>query len=132
MKTKETVEYRNKVLIVDDNKSIRVLLQHLLKDAGYETVCLSDGEAAYHCLSNSSDDFKIAIIDLEMPVMGGIEVVRKIRSKGIFLPVIAMTAKMLEDSCWNYGMPGFDGLVTKPFAQNAIVHAIQREIERCV
>ncbi len=132
MKVKEKVEYKNKVLIVDDNSSIRVLLQHLVEEAGYQAVCLSNGEAAYHCLSNSSGDFEIAFVDLEMPVMGGIEVVRKIRSKGIFLPVIAMTAKVLEDSCSNYGMPGFDGLVTKPFTQNVIVHTIKRETERRV
>jgi len=79
-----------KALVVDDTKSIRLLLTTCLETMGYEVLGAINGEEALKLFK--SIDFDIAFIDIKMPEISGTEVLRRIRSLGNQVPVVIMTA----------------------------------------
>ena len=85
---------KQKILIVDDEQSIRTLLDYNLKDAGYETICASDGEVALTIAENDKPD--LILLDLMLPKINGFEVCTILRNQGIHIPIIMLTAKADE------------------------------------
>ncbi|KOA18181.1 sporulation initiation phosphotransferase F [Clostridium homopropionicum DSM 5847] len=79
-----------KALVVDDTKSIRLLLTTCLETMGYEVSSAVNGEEALNLFQ--STDYDIAFIDIKMPEISGTEVLRRIRSLGNQVPVVIMTA----------------------------------------
>lgn len=79
-----------KALVVDDTKSIRLLLTTCLETMGYEVSSAINGEEALKLFQNN--DYDIAFIDIKMPEISGTEVLRRIRSLGNQVPVVIMTA----------------------------------------
>lgn len=79
-----------KVLVVDDTKSIKMLLTTCLEFSGYEVVTASHGTEALELLSKYKVD--LIFLDIKMPEISGTEVLRRMRGMGIETPVIIMTA----------------------------------------
>lgn len=79
-----------KALVVDDTKSIRLLLSTCLETMGYEVSSAVNGEEALKLFETNAYD--IAFIDIKMPEISGTEVLRRIRSLGNQVPVVIMTA----------------------------------------
>jgi len=107
----------HKVLIVDDIFYNRVLLKEILEDLDCTTEQASNGLEAINKLKNST--FDIIFMDIEMPVMNGIETTKLIRqnsdaqiSKTI---IIAITAFDPSSFFEEYSNVGFDSLITKPY-----------------
>lgn len=91
------------VLIVDDQKSIRALLNNILKVAGYEVIEADDGEKALKVLSGG-EKIDLIITDLNMPTMDGIQLIWETRklSRHTFTPICVLTteseqAKLVAD-----------------------------------
>lgn len=118
-----------KILIAEDNGSIAKFLELKLSLLGFESIVCADGESASHYLLNNPERPALALFDLNMPVMGGLSALRKVRSKGVFIPVIAMTSSILGEALGLGALPGFDGLLTKPFADGALREIISTHIE---
>jgi len=78
------------ILVVDDEENIRILYREELVDCGYEVVLAENGEAALQKLSESKPD--LIILDIKMPGMSGIELLKKIREDDKEIPVIMCTA----------------------------------------
>jgi two-component system response regulator (stage 0 sporulation protein F) len=79
-----------KVLIVDDQKGIQQMLQAFFEIEGYETVTANNGSEAVEWVKKGNID--LVIMDVKMPIMGGIEALKDIRKINPQLPVIMMTA----------------------------------------
>jgi CheY-like chemotaxis protein len=79
-----------KVLVVDDEEGIRFLYQEELEDEGYEVTLASNGEEALEKLSANGID--LVLLDIKMPGMDGVEVLRRIKEKSKDVPVILSTA----------------------------------------
>ena len=104
-----------KVLVLEDEESIRSFIVLNLKRAGYETVEFGTGEAAVNYVI-SHGDVAIAILDVMLPDISGFEVCRKIRTFGSKTGIIMLTAMSQETDKVEGLMSGADDYVTKPFS----------------
>ncbi|MEC4686243.1 MAG: response regulator [Nitrospirota bacterium] len=84
-----------KILIVDDDPSIRMLYKEELEDEGYEVVTASSGEEALRLFEEENPD--LVTLDILMPDMDGIQVLRKMKEKRPRLPIIMSTAYDYRD-----------------------------------
>ena len=82
------------VLLVEDDRAIRVLPERWLEDSGYTVQALDTGEDCLQALGNSLPD--AILLDVNLPGLSGIDVLEAIRDSQHFLPVIMMTSEMPE------------------------------------
>ncbi len=119
-----------KILIAEDDSSIREALTEALEADGHEVIAVADGAAAVSHFKASAYD--LVLLDLMMPKMSGYDVCRRIREKDQRVPVIMLTAKGEEiDKVLGLEL-GADDYVTKPFGLRELlarVHAAFRRSE---
>jgi two-component system OmpR family response regulator len=116
-----------KVLIVDDEASIRDLLTRTLRFEDFETQAVANGLDAIDAIATYQPD--IILLDVMLPDMNGFSVTKKIRSQGVTTPVLFLTAKDEAEHKVQGLTVGGDDYVTKPFSLAEIVariHAILR------
>ena len=102
----------NKILVVDDEKEIRNLIEIYLKNEGYEVKKASNGEEAIKILEK--EDIQLMILDIMMPKMDGIEVCKKVREH-LSIPILMLSAKSEDMDKIEGIMTGADDYMTKPF-----------------
>ena len=116
-----------KILVAEDNKTNRFILQKMLESQDVEIRFANDGKIAVDMfLSNASD---VVLMDVSMPVMGGLEATRKIRNFEIAnqqkpTPIIALTANAFESDRQDCIAAGMDGFLSKPILQKNLIEAI--------
>ncbi|MBK6460668.1 MAG: response regulator [Myxococcales bacterium] len=88
---------RGTVLIADDQRAICATLGVLLRTLGFETVAAPDGGAALELFRSHRDDIVLALLDMTMPVLSGVETLKALRDMKPTLPVILSTGFSLED-----------------------------------
>jgi len=116
-----------KILVVDDEREIAELIRDYLKATGYEVVTASNGEEGLDRFHSEKPD--MAILDIMMPIMDGLELCRKIRSESN-IPILMLTAKK-EDSDKILGLGlGADDYVTKPFSPRELIARVQSQLRR--
>ncbi|QDL92187.1 response regulator transcription factor [Paroceanicella profunda] len=115
------------IALVDDDRNILASLSILLESEGFEIRTYSDGATALHALSASPPD--IAVLDIKMPRMDGMEVLRRLRRKSE-VPVIFLTSKDDEvDEMLGLRM-GADDYIRKPFSQRLLIERIRAVLRR--
>jgi two-component system response regulator MprA len=103
-----------RVLVVDDDAAVRQSLERSLRFEGYEVATAPDGLAAIELIARDRPD--IAILDVMMPRMDGLEACRQLRARGDDLPVLMLTARdSLADRVSGLDV-GADDYLVKPFA----------------
>ncbi|ADP83122.1 two component transcriptional regulator, winged helix family [Pseudofrankia inefficax] len=103
-----------RVLVVDDDAAVRQSLERSLRFEGYEVATAADGLAALELISRERPD--IAVLDVMMPRMDGLEACRQLRARGDDLPVLMLTARDgLADRVSGLDV-GADDYLVKPFA----------------
>ncbi|HNW45623.1 MAG TPA: response regulator transcription factor [Elusimicrobiales bacterium] len=110
-----------KILIADDDLLFRTLVSEVLTDAGYEVSAHENGALAWESLQAEGAD--MAVLDVNMPEMDGIELLRHIRADDRFkaMPVLMLTIRsMVDDQVESYN-DGADDYLTKPFANEVLV-----------
>lgn len=118
-----------KVLHVDDDPMNLRVVQEILGAFGHQAVMACSGREALERLSQ--EDFDIALLDIHMPGMSGIEVVQRLRAGGgpeSATPVIALTADVYSRRPAEYLALGFNDFVSKPI----LVSGLMASIKRCV
>ena len=117
-----------KILIVDDEKEIRDLVEIYLKGEGFITVKAGDGEEALKVLEEEKD-IDLIILDLMMPKLNGIEACLKIREQRD-MPIIMLSAKSEDvDKILGLNM-GADDYLTKPFNPLELVARVKSQLRR--
>jgi len=107
-----------RILVVDDIYTNRYLLCELIKLTGHEAIPAENGEQAIEILK--SQEIHMVFMDIEMPVMNGIETTLYIRNEMDAplnaIPIIALTAHSPDLFFEDYSDIGFDELITKPYS----------------
>lgn len=121
---------KKKILVVDDEPSISMLIEFNLKLVGFEVHCVFDGEAVFDAIQTFRPD--LIVLDLMLPKMDGFQVCRKLRNQNNLVPIIMLTAMQdLTDKIAGLDN-GADDYMTKPFSPQELIsriHAIHRRIQ---
>ena len=120
-----------KLLFVEDEKELSDAISTLLKENNYEVKQVFDGQEALDALKN--DSFDLIILDIMLPKVDGLTVLKNIRSEKNLTPVILLTALGDEKTKVNGLELGADDYITKPFSSNELIariRAILRRVEK--
>lgn len=118
------------VLIAEDEASIRDFVVINLHRSGYEVIEASNGEEAIQKFDEHSSEIDVAILDIMMPVIDGLEVCKYIRSKSKKTGIIMLTARTQEMDKVTGLMVGADDYVTKPFSPSELMARIDAVYRR--
>ncbi|HWG20865.1 MAG TPA: response regulator transcription factor [Terracidiphilus sp.] len=117
-----------RVLVVDDEPAIRRALRPPLTELGFEMAEVSRGEMALDLLR--TEPFDAVLLDVNMPGIGGIETLRRIRAMAPRLPILMLTVRDREEEKVNALELGADDYVTKPFGVRELVARIRAAVRR--
>jgi len=121
---------RERILVVDDDRSIVKVVRGYLEQAGFEVIMAYDGEGALHMLRSERPD--LLVLDLMLPDRDGWEITRLIRGDSTLgqTPIIMLTARV-EDTDKIIGLElGADDYITKPFNAREIVARVRSLLRR--
>ncbi|MEW9698145.1 response regulator [Paenibacillus sp. SI8] len=119
---------KKKILVVDDEPSISMLIEFNLKLVGFEVHCVFDGEAVFEAIQTFRPD--LIVLDLMLPKMDGFQVCRKLRNQNNLVPIIMLTAMQdLTDKIAGLDN-GADDYMTKPFSPQELISRIQAIMRR--
>jgi CheY-like chemotaxis protein len=110
-----------RVLIVDDDPTIRAVLRATLAEAGYETVEAADGAEALLCLQR--ERFNVIVLDLDMPVMNGRAFSRRMREHGEAIPTLILSAHGAREAAEELGAAA---ALDKPFDVDEVAGTVAR------
>ncbi|MFA5859094.1 MAG: ATPase, T2SS/T4P/T4SS family [Elusimicrobiota bacterium] len=121
---------KKRILIADDDPSIRMLLSKYLENSGYKVLIAQDGVEAVGIISKTVPD--LLILDLMMPKMDGFSVINKVRiALGLIkLPIIVLTAKSDEESQVNVMNIGANDYLIKPFNPKILISRVDAVFRR--
>jgi DNA-binding response OmpR family regulator len=102
------------VLIADDDPDIRQLVRLRLERSGYDVISAEDGLEALELARDRSPD--LAILDVSMPSMNGLDVARALRDENATLPLILLTGRVRDEDVLEGANAGVDRYITKPFS----------------
>lgn len=117
-----------KILVVDDDKEIVQLLEIYVRNEGYEPVSAYNGKDALTKL-NTTPDIGLVILDLMMPEMDGMEVIKRIR-KDSSIPILVLSAKTADMDKIQGLITGADDYVTKPFNPLEVMARVRSLLRR--
>lgn len=116
------------IMIVDDEPGVRALLSDTLRIAGFETIEANDGMAALTLLRTNKP--ALMVIDINMPLMDGFELVERLRSTNDLTPVLMLTAREDKNDISRGLKLGADDYVIKPFGIEELVLRIKAILRR--
>ncbi len=116
-----------RIVIADDIFTNRLLLSEIIEDLGHEIISVENGQEAVNAIKNN--DVDLVLMDIEMPVMNGLEAMKHIRNKLTIpkcdIPVIALTAHNPKIFFNNYKDIGFNQLLTKPYSVKKVTELLE-------
>ena len=116
------------VLLVDDDASIRRMLERTLAAEGYDVAAVSDGGAAMAAVERSVPD--AIVLDVAMPGLDGLSVTRRLRGKGLAVPILLLTARdALEERVAGLDA-GADDYLVKPFEARELAARLRALLRR--
>ncbi|CUR63229.1 MULTISPECIES: response regulator transcription factor [Leuconostoc] len=117
-----------KILVVDDEPAISTLLKYNLEQNGYQVTIATDGQSAYELIGEQT--FDAILLDLMLPVMDGMTVLKNLRQDKIATPVLLVTAKGDEfDRVFGLEL-GADDYITKPFSLREVLARLKAVLRR--
>jgi DNA-binding response OmpR family regulator len=118
-----------RILIVEDDRSLCEALTAFLKAENFEVVSASDGKEGFRLASQEKMD--LIILDLGLPLMGGMDVCKGLREKRITTPIIMLTGEKKEEIDKVLGLEfGADDYVTKPFGMKELLARAKAVLRR--
>jgi excisionase family DNA binding protein len=126
-KAAETTPPRSRILLVDDEESIRKLLSRMLESA-YDVEVAPDGETAMRLLREPDAHYDLLISDLNMPGIDGLMLIREAQRIDPTLPAIVITGYSSESSAIAALNLGVAGYLTKPFGTTQVLAAAAKAL----
>lgn len=122
---------RKKILIVDDDPSIREILATQLTRLEYETIVATDGEEAVSLFKSEKPD--LVLMDVMMPLMDGLTACQKIRAgekKGRRVPVLFLTARDTRHDQLSSALSGGDDFISKPISLQELRQHVEAALQQ--
>ena len=116
------------ILVVDDNQDIRDLITLIVEEEGYGVLAASDGESALNLLQIHQPE--LLLLDVMMPGLSGIDVLKEIRATGNVVPVLMITAKSQSMDIELALAAGANSYIVKPFRADALLEKISSLISQ--
>jgi two-component system OmpR family response regulator len=117
-----------KVLLVDDEARLAAAVSLGLRAEGFVVVNAYDGVEGLH--QATEDEFDVVVLDIMLPGLNGYEVLRRLRARGVWTPVLMLTAKDGEFDETDAFDLGADDYLTKPFSFNVLVARLRALVRR--
>ena len=118
----------SQIIVIEDDRAILRGLKDNLECESYEVLTATDGEQGYRLIQEHNPD--LIVLDLMMPKMDGYELCRKVRSEGMAVPILMLTARS-EEMDRVHGLDiGADDYVTKPFSVPELLARIRAILRR--
>ncbi|MDX1757192.1 MAG: CHASE domain-containing protein [Marinobacter sp.] len=119
------------LLLVEDNELNQIVAKSFLDSAGAEVVVAENGKQALDLLRAGDGQFDLVLMDVQMPVMDGLTATRLVREElQLHLPVLAMTAGVLESERERCLQAGMDDFIAKPIVQAQMLDTIKRHLTK--
>ena len=117
-----------RILVADDNRINRLILEQILASAGYEVDVVNDGEAALKRLAVGR--YRAALLDLHMPGLDGVDLLRRYRllKAGARIPIVMLTADATLEAKSDCAEAGADAFLTKPVTAETLLSTLDRLI----
>jgi len=128
VKNSDTVLGKKRILVVDDEKNIRLTVQHSLIAADYEVETAANGLEGLQKFR--SGHFDLILMDLRMPQINGIEMLREIRETDKHAAAIVITAYLTIETLLEAFSLGVSDYIRKPFSPNDVRETVKRVIAR--
>ena len=122
----ELIMAKDKILIADDETDIALILKLQLEDAGYRTVRVRDGVEALEALAK--EQFELLLLDIKMPRMDGLQVLKSVRAGYPSMVVVMMTAHGSEEIAVQAMKEGALDYIAKPFSNDDMLKRVERAI----
>ncbi len=117
---------RAHVLVVEDSEDNQFLMTHLLSKAGLTFQTAANGAEALELMKDRK--FDLILMDLQMPVMDGLEATRQIRNSGNTIPIIAVTAHAMKENRIEARKIGVDDYLTKPIDFDTLMKSVTERL----
>ncbi|MEK7357248.1 MAG: response regulator, partial [Bdellovibrionota bacterium] len=101
-----------RILVIDDSRDNQVLIQRMLERRGAHVDFASDGRSGVELAQH--ERFDLILMDLQMPEIDGFEATRRLRAAGSKVPIVALTAHVIEEVRGECTLAGCDGFLAKP------------------
>ncbi|MBE0497887.1 MAG: response regulator [Campylobacterales bacterium] len=113
------VRFVGRVLVAEDNRVNQMVIDEYLRQFSLDTVIVENGLEALNRLEHEA--FDLIFMDVNMPVMGGVEAMRQIKAKKLTSPVVALTANAMEGDRESFIAKGFDAYLAKPLVREELI-----------
>ncbi|MCB0352328.1 MAG: response regulator [Bdellovibrionales bacterium] len=123
----DSKRYHGRVLVVEDEPLNLKLIRHILEKVGLQVTSSSDGNDAVSCAVNG--DFDLILMDMHLPSLDGISATKAIRQRGVFSPIVALTASQDRSEIESFFEAGCEEYVPKPFERSQLYQCIQKYFE---
>ena len=128
MTTQAVVGAKNKVLIVEDDRTLRETLRYNLVADGFDVVVAEDGGEGLMAARSENPD--VIVLDLMLPTLSGIEICKSLRRDGSITPIVMLTARDAEVDRIGGLESGADDYVTKPFSVRELLARVNAQVRR--
>jgi CheY-like chemotaxis protein len=118
------------VLLAEDDEDVRALAELVLRREGYEVAAVADGEAALEAAAERTP--AVAVLDVSMPTMDGLEAARRLRERPEMhdVPIMLLTARVTEGDRERGRAAGVDDQLDKPFSPAVLAERVRTLLER--
>ncbi len=126
-KSSDTLKFKGKILVAEDNVNNQKLIEVLLKKLGLETVIVSNGQEAVE--SYKKEKYDLILMDINMPVMDGIRATKEIdllKDSYYSLPIVALTANSIAGDKEKYLAQGMDDYLSKPIEFDKVTSILDK------
>ncbi|MCX6603526.1 MAG: response regulator [Acidobacteria bacterium] len=119
-----------RVLGAEDNAVNRRVIRAMVEKLGHHIELVNDGQALLDVLANREAEFDLLLMDVQMPVLDGLEATRRYRARGGNLPIIAMTAHAMAGDREQCLAAGMNSYMAKPLSASALTAALEAHAAR--
>ena len=123
------MEDKTRILLVEDDANLSMVLKDYLEMLGYDTILRNDGVEGLKAFKES--EFSLCILDVMMPKKDGFQLAKDIRNLNPNIPLIFLTAKTLKEDRIAGFKAGCDDYITKPFSTEELSLRIKAILKRC-